>query len=75
MLDKCLKCNWIKFGEINRKALLLLIQTCLNIAINFVMKESKTLNYPIIYPVVDKIVYQLGSCLSFFFIYFLYYKK
>ena len=66
MLDKCSKCNWIKFGEINRKALLLLIQTCLNIAVNFVMKESKTLNYPIIYPVVDKIVYQLGSCLSFF---------
>ena len=65
MLEKCLKCNFIKFGEINRKALLLLIQTCLNIAVSFVMKESKTLNYPIIYPVVDKIIYQLGSCLSF----------
>ena len=65
MSEKCWKCNWINFGNIDKYALLLLLAACLNIATNLIFSETKSFNYPIVYPIIGKIICQLGPCLSF----------
>ena len=68
MPDKCKKCNFINCGKINKYALLMLVEAGLNISLSFVIFESKTIYYPVIYPVLIQIIGSLGSTLSFILI-------
>ena len=68
MPDKGKKCNFINCGKINKYALLMLVEAGLNISLSFVIFESKTIYYPVIYPVLIQIISSLGSTLSFILI-------
>ena len=74
---KCIKCNLISFGEINRYILLIFVGVIIDVCLIFIENNSKFSDVEHLYIIIDIITYSSGLSLSFFLliIYKIYNKR